>query len=266
MDNVAAARYVADTASDLSSFAGINQNYAFGQDSWRDFSATMTVLKPAVKSVSEQFPKIFAGQYGAEISALLTKRPDVVHSSLWGGDMEAFVIQGGGRQLFNRSKVVLTGGETGIARLGAQIPDCTIIGARGPNGPLSKESELNTWFKKAYMERFESLPTYPSYHMAQALLGVKSAADKAKAHDQASIIPALKGLTFETPSGEISMNLSGGHQATQDTAYGTYKYDKEAKKGTLVNVIRYNAGCVNPPEGMKSVEWIESGLKGADCS
>ena len=51
--------------------AAINQNYAWGQDSWNDFEAAMKVLKPDVKTTS-QMPKLLAGQYGAEISALLT--------------------------------------------------------------------------------------------------------------------------------------------------------------------------------------------------
>ena len=61
-----------DSNPDLKSIAGINQNYAWGQDSWRDFSESMKQLKPDVKVATEQFPKIYAGQYGAEISALLS--------------------------------------------------------------------------------------------------------------------------------------------------------------------------------------------------
>ena len=52
--------------------AGINQNYAWGQDSWDDFEAAMKVLKPGVDIGTSQMPKLLAGQYGAEISALLT--------------------------------------------------------------------------------------------------------------------------------------------------------------------------------------------------
>ena len=266
MDNVAAAKYVLDLNKDVSSIAGINQNYAWGQDSWRDFSASMIALKDGVTTSTEQFPKIYAGQYGSEISALLTKKSDVVHSSFWGGDMEALVIQGGGRNLFSRSQVILTTGETAMQRLGPQMPDGTIIGARGPNGPLAADSPLNDWFKKAYFDRFGSLPTYPSYHMAQAILGVKAASDKAASTDQEAVKEALKGLEFMTPSGKVSMKLSDGHQAIQETAYGTYKYDKETGKGTLVNIKRYNASCVNPPAGVKSIEWIESGFKGAVCN
>jgi branched-chain amino acid transport system substrate-binding protein len=265
MDNVAAARYLEQAGVATAKVAGINQNYAWGQDSWRDFSASIAQIDPASEVVTEQFPKIYAGQYGSEISALLTNKPDVIHSSFWGGDMEALIIQGAGRGVFERSKVVLTTGETAMHRLGAQMPDGTVIGARGPHGDLAPESELNTWFRAAYFDRFGTLPTYPSYKMAQALLGVKSAADQAGSVDRDAVIGALKGLEWEGPSGMVSMALANGHQAIQDTAYGTYKYDAENNKATLVDIVRFDAECVNPPAGVNSIDWINGGFEGAKC-
>ena len=265
MDNVAAARYLSKTGVAVTNYAGINQNYAWGQDSWRDFSASATQLNTGSTVATEQFPKIYSGQYGSEISALLTSKPDVIHSSFWGGDMEAFIIQGSARGVFERSKVVLTTGETAMHRLGSQMPDGTIVGARGPHGDLAPKSDLNDWFRKAYFDRFGTLPTYPSYKMAQALLGVKAAADKAGSADQDAIIGALTGLAWETPSGTVSMALANGHQAIQDTAYGTYKYDKAAGKATLVDIVRFKAECVNPPAGVNSIDWINGGFQGAKC-
>ncbi|MEP2944817.1 MAG: ABC transporter substrate-binding protein [Lentilitoribacter sp.] len=265
MDNVAAARYLEQKGVDLSNIAGINQNYAWGQDSWRDFSQSVAQINTKASVSTEQFPKIYAGQYGSEISALLTSKPDVVHSSFWGGDMEAFIIQGSARGVFERSAVVLTTGETAMHRLGAQMPDGTVIGARGPHGDLAPASELNDWFRKAYFDRFGTLPTYPSYKMAQALLGVKAAADKAGSADQDAVIGALRGLEWEGPSGKVTMALANGHQAIQDTAYGTYKYDKDAGKAVLVDVVRFPAECVNPPAGTISIDWIKSGFEGAKC-
>lgn len=265
MDNVAAARYLEQKGVDLSKIAGINQNYAWGQDSWRDFSESVAQINTNASVSTEQFPKIYAGQYGSEISALLTSKPDVVHSSFWGGDMEAFIIQGSARGVFERSAVVLTTGETAMHRLGAQMPDGTVIGARGPHGDLAPASELNDWFRKAYFDRFGTLPTYPSYKMAQALLGVKAAADKAGSADQDAVIGALRGLEWEGPSGKVTMALANGHQAIQDTAYGTYKYDKDAGKAVLVDVVRFPAECVNPPAGTISIDWIKGGFEGAKC-
>ncbi|WP_136660035.1 ABC transporter substrate-binding protein [Nitratireductor sp. XY-223] len=265
-DNVGAARYIIDTTPDLASISGINQNYAWGQDSWRDFSAAISKLKEDVEVKTEQFPKIFAGQYGSEISALLTNKSDVVHSSLWGGDMEAFILQGGGRGLFDNSKVVLTVGDTAVERFGKQIADGTVIGARGPYGLLAPDNALNKWFTEAYVARFGAQPVGPSYQTAQALLALKAAADKAGSVAPEDISAALAGLTFEAPSGTIQMALAGGHQAIAGITYGTYKFDEAVGKGTLVDLKEYPAECVNPPAGVKGTEWIEGGLQGAKCN
>ena len=114
VDNVAAARYVAETRADIKNIASIQQNYAWGQDSWNDFILTLKSLKPEVKVVSEQWPKLGQGQYGAEISAVSVSNPEIIHSSFWGGDMEALMLQGGARGLFDKRTAVLTAGETGI--------------------------------------------------------------------------------------------------------------------------------------------------------
>jgi branched-chain amino acid transport system substrate-binding protein len=268
MDNVAAARYLLARKPDARTVAGINQNYAWGQDSWTDFKLSVQVLKPDAKIVTEQFPKLGAGQYGAEISALLVEKPDVVHSSFWGGDMEAFVLQGKARGVFDNRAVVLTAGETAMFRLAGQIPNGVLIGARGTHGVFAPDNELNRWFRKAYEERFGAPPTYPSYKMVQAILGLKAAAEKAaagkpdKPSDDA-VIAALEGLSFETPSGTVDMKIGKGHQAIQPIAYGTFRLD--AGKPALVDVTTYPAECVNPPEGVKSEDWIKSGFKGAKC-
>ena len=269
MDSVGAARYLVASTPGLKTIAGMNQNYAWGQDSWRDFEAAVEVLKPGVKVTTKQFPKIFAGQYGSEISALLTNKSDAVHSSFWGGDMEAFVLQAAARGLFKKSKVILTTGETAMHRLGAQMPEGTILGGRGPHGNFAPDNALNRWFRKAYFDRHGTWPTYPSYKMALALLGVKTAFEKAAAGgaipDQEKVIKALTGLEWESPSGTVRMAISHGHQAIQDTAYGTFKFDEKTGQATVVNVKRYKAECVNPPAGQKSLDWIKSGFKGAKC-
>ena len=98
-DNVAAARYVADTVKNVKKFNGINQNYAWGQDSWDDFTKSMAKLKPGTEVGTSQMPKLGAGTYSSEISALLTNDAQLVHSSFWGADLESFVQQGKARGL-----------------------------------------------------------------------------------------------------------------------------------------------------------------------
>lgn len=265
MDNVAAALYVTQAKPNLKKFSGINQNYAWGQDSWNDFDASMKVLKPGVEVGTAQWPQFLSGQYGTEISALLSSGADVVHSSLWGGDLDAFILQASPRGLFTRSTVVLTAGGTAVQKLGAQIPDGTIIGARGPFDMFAPDNPLNRWFRKAYQDKFSVGPTYPAYKMVQAILGVKSAYEKAKAANkgkaptQDQIITAFESLTFEAPGGKVAMATGKGHQAVQGTAYGTIKHEKG--QATVVNITTYPAEKVTPPDGVKSEAWIKAGFK-----
>lgn len=267
MDNTAAALYVTEAKPSLKKVAGINQNYAWGQDSWNDFEAAMKVLKPGVEIATSQMPKLLAGQYGAETSTLLGSGADVVHSSFWGGDAEALILQGAPRGLFKKSTVVMTAGEPTLVRLGAQVPEGTVIGARGPFDMFAPDTELNRWFRKAYEERYGVAPSYPAYKMAQAFLGVKAAYEKAltanggKRPSQEQIIAAFEKLSFEGPGGKVDMTLGKGHQAVQGTAYGTTK--NVDGKVTLVNIKHYPATRVTPPEGVKSEEWIKSGFKTA---
>jgi branched-chain amino acid transport system substrate-binding protein len=54
------------------------------------------------------------------------------------------------------------------------------------------------------------------------------------------------------------MALGNGHQGIQGTAYGMTKL--VGGRLTIVNVTRYAAEEVNPPEGVKSEDWIRSGF------
>jgi branched-chain amino acid transport system substrate-binding protein len=264
MDNVSVALYLVERFPNVKSFAGINQNYAWGQDSWADFEGAMKTLRPGVEVKTSQMPKLFAGQFGAEVTTLLGSGAEVIHSSLWGGDLEGFVLQGAPRGLFEKHKVILSAGEPAINRLGARIPDGTILGARGPFGPFAPDTELARWLKTAYADRYQVPPNYASFKMAQAILGLKAAYEKAKGGgsdepDQDKIIAAFENLTFEGPGGTVKMALGKGHQAVMDAAVGTTKVQNGQL--TIVDVARYPADKVTPPDGVKSEAWLKSGLK-----
>ena len=266
-DNIAAARYIADALPNVKKFNGINQNYAWGQDSWDDFTKSMAKLKPGSEVGTSQMPKLGAGTYSSEISALLLNDSQLVHSSFWGADLESFVQQGKARGLFEKQVLLLTAGEPSMFRMADTIPDGAIIGARGPYGVFAPDNALNRWFRDAYQKKYDSPPVYASYVMAQAILGLKAAAEKAMQKNKQpsgdEIVAALENLTFEAPSGTVRMALAKGHQAIQENAIGRFK--NQGGKATIVDVKRYPAECVNPPEGTTAIKWIEAGFPGAKC-
>jgi branched-chain amino acid transport system substrate-binding protein len=230
-------------------------------------------LKPSSKASTKlQFPKIFAGQYGAEISVLSLDKSDLVHSSFWGGDLEAFIFQGAARGLFKKKKVVLTVGGTASYRLGKKMPNGLVLGARGPYGILVRDRKtvLNEWFVNTYKNRYGTYPPGPSYQYGQAVLATKIAFDNAaKAAGgfptQDQVIAAFTGLEFESFSTTVKMALGGGHQAITENGYGITKYDNDNGEAGVSGVKFFPAECVMPPEGVSSVDWIKGGMKGAKC-
>jgi branched-chain amino acid transport system substrate-binding protein len=264
-ENVAAARYIAENYPDLKSFSGINPNYAWGQDAWSDFTEAMKIIKPQAQIGTIVWPKLGAGQYGTEISAVLGSGGEIVHNGLWGGDLEAYILQAAPRGLLAKMPNIIMTGETVIERMGEQLPDGTILGARGPNGPFAPPTTLNKWFQKAFKDRFGVAPVYASYHMVTAFLGAKAAFEKAQAANKVQdptidqIIGAFEYLKFESVAGTVDMSLGKGHQAVQHVPYGTVK--KVDGRITLTNIKYYPPDQISPPDGMKSIDWIRSGFK-----
>jgi branched-chain amino acid transport system substrate-binding protein len=285
MDAVAATMYLLDNRPAVKRVSGINQNYAYGQDSWNDFEATIKAMKPGVEIATSQMPKFGAGQYGSEISALIASSPDVIHSSLWGGDLEAFMLQAQPRDIFKKSQLVLVAGEPYLHRLPGKIPDGTIVGARGTNGVFAPDSALKRWLVATYKAKSGGLdPNYPAYSVAQAILGVKAAWEKAAAKKigsatpmgaaknvkeemekayapptQEEVIAAFERNVFDSPSGKVHMNLGKGHQAVMGTAYGSTRFENGVVK--VGSIKYYDADRVTPPEGVSSLDWIKSGFK-----
>lgn len=269
MDNVALARYLKAKNIKVNSFNMINQDYAWGQDSKKDFALSMEKLYPDAKAGQDQLPKFGAGQYGTEISSLMSKTADVTHSSLWGGDLQAFILQAGPRGLFKRTQVLLSAGDHVLPGLGDKMPDGTILGARGAYGLMSPKSALNDWWWDLYSKANGVYPVQAPYRMVQALLGLKLAVEKAaaanggKKPNSEQLAAALKGAEWDSPAGKIRMALADGHQAIQETAIGKTRYDAAKKMVMIDDIVRFPAECVNPPSDMKSEDWIKAGFPGA---
>lgn len=272
MDNVAAARYLKSRNVKVDTINLINQDYAWGHDSIKDFTLSMAVLYPNAKVQADQRPKFGAGQYGTEISQLMSQPADVTHSSLWGGDLQAMILQSAPRGMFRKSLVVLTAADHVLIPLGDRMPEGVVLGARGAYGMLAPKSALNDWWWNLYQNRWNVYPVQAPYRMAQGLMGLKLAVEKAMAKNGGKkptteqIAAALTGSEWEAPGGRVKMALGDGHQAIQPTAIGITKWDPEKRLMVMRDIQRFAAECVNPPANMKSEDWMKAGFPGAKCN
>jgi branched-chain amino acid transport system substrate-binding protein len=262
-ENIAAARYVLALKPDLKTIAGMNYDYAYGRDAWDVFKRSILKLKPDVQVVGELWTKFLATEYSAEISRLLALKPDVIHTVNWGAGLTSFINQGETRGLFDQSLVVMT---TGLLNQAAILPKGVAFSGRGYHlqYPDPHTNAANRGYLTSYKAKFNSLPDYQGTFMAQAFYGLKAAIEKAsKAKNggfptDEEIAAAFEGLTFDTPRGPVTVRKD--HEAVNEAMWGLSSGKKDAEFGypVLDHFKVFSAADTLPPEGKKTIDWIES--------
>jgi branched-chain amino acid transport system substrate-binding protein len=265
-DSVMAARYVLSVKPDVKSIAGANEDYAWGRDSWDDFKAALTQLKPDVKVSAELWTKIQAGEYSAEISKLLAAQADVVHSSFWGGGLVTFVKQAGPRGLFKNSLVFFSVAEQSLQDLKKEMPDGVIAAPRATPGyflhPDPDKNAMQKEFVEGYKARFGRYPDYPAHRTYQAFAGLKAAYEKAidqnkgKWPTREEVAKAFVNLSWETPYGTVTMRSD--HQAVHGGIVGLTKFNSKFGFPTLDKLLVLKGDEIMPPVGVKTPDWLKT--------
>ncbi len=255
--------YLLKTKPDFKTIAVVNQDYAWGRDSWAIFLAALKALKPDVEVVAEFFPKFGAADFSTEISRLQAQRPDVILSTSWGGDLDTFVRQASQRGLTQTSTLVLPLAESSLERLGNALPPGHIVGARGDHYFLHPEKKSDADFKK-FVEDFRAktgaFPIYPVFHMSQALAALKAAYDKAieanggkwPSHEQ--VVDQMDGLTFAGLGREI--RIREDNQGVEDQLLGTTANAEGYDFPVLDNMMLFDGDQITTPVGEESIEWL----------
>jgi len=262
---VASVLYLLRQKPNFKTIAVVNQDYAWGRDSWELFSHTLKMLKPDVKVVAELFPKFGASDFSTEISRLQALRPDVILSTSWGGDLDTFVRQSAQRGLIRNSLFVLPLAESSLERLGTTLPDGVIVGARGDHYFLHPELKDDPKLKN-FVQKFKAktgaYPIYSVYHMIQALDGMVSGYDKAiKANkgqwpSTEQVADAMHGLNFRGLTREVKIRADG--QGLEDQLLGTTKKTAAYPFPVLDKIEIYPAEMAIAPVGQKSVDWVKT--------
>ena len=263
---VATVLYLMKTKPNFSTIAVVNQDYAWGRDSWEIFLNTLRALKPDVKVVAEMFPKLGASDFSTEISRLQALKPDVILSTAWGGDLDTFVRQGSQRGLFTQgSLMVLPLAESSLERLGAALPEGVIVGARGEHywlHPETRDDPKHKDFIAKFKAKTGSYPIYPTYHMAQALTGLKTGYENAikanagKWPSTEQVAEAMRKMEFKAYGRPIKMREDG--QGLEDQLLGITKKVPQYPFMVMDKMMMVPAELVTTPVGQTSLEWVKA--------
>jgi branched-chain amino acid transport system substrate-binding protein len=263
---VAAVMYLMKVKPDFKTIAVVNQDYAWGRDSWEIFINTLKVFKPDVRVVAEMFPKLGASDFSTEISRLQAMRPDVVLNTSWGGDLDTFVRQAGQRGLLAQGPTfVMPLLESSLERLGAAVPAGIIAGARGDHywaHPETKDDPKHKDFVARFRAKTGAYPIYPTYHMAQALVGLKTGYEAAiKANGgkwpaPEQVAEAMRAMKFKAFGREITMRADG--QGLEAQLLGLTKRDPKYPFAVIDKMVLVPAELVTTPVGEQSTVWVKS--------
>ncbi|MFA5663766.1 ABC transporter substrate-binding protein [Castellaniella sp.] len=262
-NNVSIALYTLKHNPDIKTIAGINPDYAFGRDNWESFKTAMEALDPDIEVVAELFPKLGSSDYSSEISRLSALRPDIVFSTLWGGDMNTFIKQAASRSLFNNSTLVSSNGESALQELGDAFPEGAIIGARGDSwflGPRTANNPEHTKFVEDFKAKTGHYPIFPAYHMAQSVTALEQALDKGwdgtPENLKKGFLAGMDGLVLDNFTGQLAIRPD--HQAIEDQIIGVTVKSPDYSFPILEQMTYIPAELITPPVGTTTAEWAKT--------
>jgi len=203
--------------------AHIHPDYNFGRVQFVHSKIAAEKLYPGSEIVSEGWPKLFSGDYNAHITKALSARPDLLVTSLWGGDYVAFYKQALRLGLYENMKVVSNIGfgiEPGA--LGKDHPEGVLAGAHANyhfTYPPGNEWPLN--------KRWNEYPNYAAEGAYTTLYLLKYAIEKANDllgawPEPLQIISMLEGMVMATPAGYLYIRPQD-HSGFKPTVVGFSK-------------------------------------------
>jgi branched-chain amino acid transport system substrate-binding protein len=262
---VAGAMYLLTVDPSVKTIAGINPDYAYGRDEWKYFTEAMHSFRPDVRPVGDLWPQLGAGNYSSEISRLVALHPDAIYSSLWGGDLIAFIQQALAQGLFQQSKLVFASvTEAGLKGLEA-LPDGVIGGSNNTYlfhpGPIRRPAVKR--LIDTYRSRFGEYPvTMYAYPSQTSLEVLRAAYHKAMAQSggqwptQEALAAALVGIHIETPLGPLA--IRSDHNATYHEEYGISVHVSQYPFAVFNRIVHFPADLIIAPVGTTAEAWIES--------
>jgi branched-chain amino acid transport system substrate-binding protein len=227
-DGVTCAIATAMTWPKVRRIAHIHPDYSYGRNAFDHFSIVMKKMVPGTQVVSEGWPKLGTTDFTSHITKAISSKPDLLVSSVWGGDYVAMYKQALRYDMFKKMKFASTIA-FGVAphAIGKDHPEGAIAGVHSNyyfNYPPSDRWPLNTQFVKKYFDRWKEYPNFQSEGAYSTLYMLKTAVEKANKlmggwPDDDAIISQLEGLMYPGPAGYVYIRPDN-HQGYKDAMTG----------------------------------------------
>jgi branched-chain amino acid transport system substrate-binding protein len=230
-DGAACAIAVAQTWPNVKKVAHIHPDYAYGRNAFDHFSLVTKKLIPGAQNVAEAWPKLGSTDFTPHITKAVGAKPDLLVTSLWGGDYVAFYKQALRYGVYDKMKVATTLGLGATpAALGKDHPEGIIGGVHANyhfTYPPSNRWPYNKTFVEKYHAKFNEYPNFQAEGAYTATYMLKMAVEKANKlaggwPEDDAIISMIEGMMIAGPGGYTYMRPDN-HQGYKDAITGFSK-------------------------------------------
>ena len=210
---------------DVRRIAHIHPDYSLGRNVFDHFSVAMAKLVPRAQVVSESWPKLGSTVFTADVAKTMAATPDLVVTSVWGGDYVILYRQALAAGMFSRTKLAtaMAFGVTPHA-IGRDHPAGAIAVVPGSYHFSASRSPLNTAFVDRYYAEWREYPNFGAEVAYTAMHAYRTAVERANRlgggwPDDEAVIKQLEGMTAAGPGGTIYIRPEN-HQGYRDAIAG----------------------------------------------
>ena len=227
-DGVTCAVATAMKWPEVRKIAHIHPDYAYGRNAFDHFKIAIEKLVPGTKVVYEGFPKLFTTDFTTHITNIIAAKPDLLVSSVWGGDYVAFYKQALRYDVFKQMKFAsMIALAVAPHAIGKDHPEGIIGGCHANyhfTNPTGDKWPLNAQFVKKYHDKWKEYPNFQSEGAYTTMYLLKDAVEKANKlaggwPGDDAIITLLEGMMHAGPAGYLYIRPDN-HQGYKDAVTG----------------------------------------------
>ena len=257
MEAIAATRYLNKKVPNAKKFCTIGPDYEFGRREETAFGEEIKRLVPGAEIVYEAWPKLGEKDFTAFITAIMAKKPDAVHGSLFGGDLVSFTKQAAPYGFFEKTPFIALYDFPVLLALGPDAPEGTFGFGRGcffmdPNPKMMEFVEKYRKFTGAYPDGW-AVQNYDAIYL------LKAAIEKAKTVDTDAVVKAIEGMPFEGLRQKFTI-LALDHMGTVPCYQGTIAKDPNYPFKIWKDITRVPGDQVIRPEASVREIWKKTGI------
>lgn len=227
---------IADRFPEATDYSAFGYDYVTGTTQWGLYQDSIKAAGVDLNVTSETFVPIGEQNFGLQVQQLVNGVTDPAKSALYLGTFSS----GTGSFLQQAAPYDLSSKFAVIVNPGGYYPIARSLNGLAPNvwnsydyNYAAFDNDANATFVEDYKAKTGKLPVDWSYDAYVGVLAMKAAIEKAGSTDTTAVVGALKGLSFDTPGGELTIDATT-HQANAPVVITNTVGDPSAEESVKV--------------------------------